>query len=281
MAALLRALVALAAMATVPPFAVAANYNVGGPGGSWDLSTDFTGWVSGKKFRVGDTLSEFTCFVFFFFFFLSSDYASQLVEIYMREFEVDIEEQKNSVTVDFLVRLLGLARANFVAGFLLSLNLCAFCNLLDSVAAFKHAANQHDVLEVSRAAYATCATSNPISTDAGGNTVVKLTAAGKRYFICGIQGHCSGGMKVKIDVLAAASLAASPAPSSSPPGSSLAAAPSSPSRRSPTDATSAGGSSDALPPSKPTTTAVASGGAPAKAVAGFGSGLLMLAVLIL
>ncbi|XP_074586605.1 early nodulin-like protein 14 [Curcuma longa] len=207
MAALLSALVALAAMATVPPFAVAANYNVGGPGGSWDLSTDFTGWVSGKKFRVGDTLT------------------------------------------------------------------------------FKHAANQHDVLEVSRAAYGTCATGNPISTDAGGDTVVKLTAAGKRYFICGISGHCSAGMKVEIDVLAAApavSPAASPlATKSSPPRSSLAAAPSSASRRSPTDATSAAGSSDESPPSKPTTTAVASGGEPAKAVAGFGSGLLMLAVLVL
>ncbi|KAG6522690.1 blue copper protein-like [Zingiber officinale] len=210
MAPLLRALVALAAMATVPPFAVAANYNVGGPGGSWDLSTDFTGWVSGKKFHVGDTLT------------------------------------------------------------------------------FKHAANQHDVLEVSRAAYGTCATGNPISTDAGGNTVVKLTAAGKRYFICGIAGHCSAGMKVEIDVLAAKpatspapSPSPSPATSSSPPESSLASAPSSASRRSHTDATPAAGSSDELPPSKPTTTAVASGGEPAKAVAGFGSGLLMLAVLVL
>ncbi|KAI3780806.1 hypothetical protein L2E82_10797 [Cichorium intybus] len=56
----------------------------------------------------------------------------------------------------------------------------------------------HDVLEVSKANYDSCSTSNPISTNVNSPTRIPLTASGNRYFICGIAGHCSGGMKVEI-----------------------------------------------------------------------------------
>ncbi|CAL9120302.1 unnamed protein product, partial [Musa textilis] len=57
MAAILRAVVAMATVAAISTFAMGANYDVGGPAGSWDLATNYTQWVSGKAFRVGDTLT--------------------------------------------------------------------------------------------------------------------------------------------------------------------------------------------------------------------------------
>ncbi|XP_044447221.1 uclacyanin 1-like, partial [Triticum aestivum] len=59
----------------------------------------------------------------------------------------------------------------------------------------------HDVLEVSKADYDSCSTVNPIASLISGNDIVTLTAAGTRYFICGFPGHCTGGMKVKSDVV--------------------------------------------------------------------------------
>ncbi|CAL9120304.1 unnamed protein product [Musa textilis] len=57
MAAILRAVVAIATVAVICTLAMGANYDVGGPAGSWDLATNYTQWVSGKAFRVGDTLT--------------------------------------------------------------------------------------------------------------------------------------------------------------------------------------------------------------------------------
>uniref|UniRef100_A0A804JIB9 Phytocyanin domain-containing protein n=1 Tax=Musa acuminata subsp. malaccensis TaxID=214687 RepID=A0A804JIB9_MUSAM len=58
MAAMLRAVMAIATVAAISAIAMGANYDVGGPAGSWDLATNYTQWVSGKAFRVGDTMSE-------------------------------------------------------------------------------------------------------------------------------------------------------------------------------------------------------------------------------
>lgn len=57
--AMLRALAAAMAVAAFFEVALCVNYDVGGPAGAWDLSTNYTQWVSGKTFRLGDTLSEF------------------------------------------------------------------------------------------------------------------------------------------------------------------------------------------------------------------------------
>ncbi|GLJ32215.1 hypothetical protein SUGI_0648420 [Cryptomeria japonica] len=101
----------------------AVQYDVGGSQG-WEATTDFKTWVSGKQFKVGDTL------------------------------------------------------------------------------VFKYG-SLHTLDEVDKAGYDSCSTANAISSASDGNTVVKLTTAGKRYFICGTAGHCPGGMKLEVDSLAA------------------------------------------------------------------------------
>ncbi|XP_047064809.1 blue copper protein-like [Lolium rigidum] len=80
----------------------------------------------------------------------------------------------------------------------------------------------HNVLEVTKADYASCATGSPISTHSGGDTTFELTEAGTRYFICGIPRHCSNGtMHVKIttvayDATTAAAIEAAAAPGAAP-----------------------------------------------------------------
>ncbi|KAL2493921.1 uclacyanin 1 [Forsythia ovata] len=65
----------------------------------------------------------------------------------------------------------------------------------------------HNLLEVSKADYDSCVTSNPLNPPyLGGLTVIPLTNRGKRYFICGIPGHCAAGMKVEINTIAASAL---------------------------------------------------------------------------
>ncbi|KAM3315332.1 hypothetical protein ACQJBY_033828 [Aegilops geniculata] len=55
MAAMKITLLAVAAMAVLLGTASAVTYNVGDQGG-WTLSTDYSSWVSGKKFNVGDEI---------------------------------------------------------------------------------------------------------------------------------------------------------------------------------------------------------------------------------
>ena len=63
----------------------------------------------------------------------------------------------------------------------------------------------HTVDEVTSSDYSSCTASNAISTDSTGSTTIPLKTAGGHYFICGIAGHCSGGMKLSINVSEAAS----------------------------------------------------------------------------
>ncbi|CAI0550235.1 unnamed protein product [Linum tenue] len=84
-------------------------------------------------------------------------------------------------------------------------------------------APSHDVVEVPQTDYTSCQATTPIQSYTGGATVVPLTSSGDRYFICGTPGHCSGGMKLQVNVLATspAPAAATPeeSPASSPPAS--------------------------------------------------------------
>lgn len=68
--------------------------------------------------------------------------------------------------------------------------------------------------EVSAADYAACSSSKALSSDSAGSTTVTLKTAGKHYFICGVAGHCSSGMKLVVDV-AKAVAAPAPAPAAS------------------------------------------------------------------
>ncbi|KAF8675209.1 hypothetical protein HU200_047876 [Digitaria exilis] len=51
-------LIVLAAVmaASILGTASAATYNVGEPGGSWDLSTNYANWAASKRFHPGDQL---------------------------------------------------------------------------------------------------------------------------------------------------------------------------------------------------------------------------------
>uniref|UniRef100_A0A0E0EHP1 Phytocyanin domain-containing protein n=1 Tax=Oryza meridionalis TaxID=40149 RepID=A0A0E0EHP1_9ORYZ len=70
---------------------------------------------------------------------------------------------------------------------------------------FTYSRELHDVVEVTKAGYDACSSANNISAFRSGNDLVALTAVGTRYFLCGLTGHCGSGMKIRIDVLAAAS----------------------------------------------------------------------------
>lgn len=81
---------------------------------------------------------------------------------------------------------------------------------------FNYAGGAHSVDEVSAADYAACTASNALQSDSSGTTTVTLKTAGKHYFICGIAGHCSNGMKLVVDVAAASPAPAPKAPSTTP-----------------------------------------------------------------
>ncbi|XP_051118145.1 blue copper protein-like [Andrographis paniculata] len=75
----------------------------------------------------------------------------------------------------------------------------------------------HTVDEVSAGDYKSCTTGNSISSDSSGATSIALKTAGPHYFICGVPGHCTGGMKLAVTVSAAASPGAGPSPASGAP----------------------------------------------------------------
>ncbi|KNA18428.1 hypothetical protein SOVF_070830 [Spinacia oleracea] len=80
---------------------------------------------------------------------------------------------------------------------------------------FKYTPGLHSVVEVgSESDYKKCDTSNAANSMNGGNDVVKLDKVGSRYFACGTSGHCSAGMKLKVDVVGATG-SSSPSSSSS------------------------------------------------------------------
>ncbi|XP_045788189.1 uclacyanin-3-like [Trifolium pratense] len=72
----------------------------------------------------------------------------------------------------------------------------------------------HQVNEVDESGYTGCSASNTIKKYEDGDSKVPLTKAGKIYFICPTPGHCSGGMKLQVNVVAAST---TPTPSGTPP----------------------------------------------------------------
>ncbi|GJN00309.1 hypothetical protein PR202_ga17731 [Eleusine coracana subsp. coracana] len=112
---------------------------------------------------------------------------------------------------------------------------------------FKYAGAAHTVDEVSASDYAACSSSKVLSSDSTGTTTVTLKTAGKHYFICGVTGHCSGGMKLVVNV-AAASAAPAPAPAPTPAADTPDAPDTTPTTKTPSSASS----SDATPKSPAT-----------------------------
>ncbi|KAG2581460.1 chemocyanin-like [Panicum virgatum] len=130
---------------------------------------------------------------------------------------------------------------------------------------FKYSPAAHNVVEVSKADHDSCTASRPLATFATGDDTVPLPAGGvTRYFICGVPGHCDGGMKLAVRVEAAASApapvamapraarpptkTASPSPSPAPmamaPGAALPPMATPPGAKAP----AAGGGMPAVPP---------------------------------
>ncbi|GMY23039.1 uclacyanin-3 [Fagus crenata] len=70
----------------------------------------------------------------------------------------------------------------------------------------------HKVDIVNQADYNNCNSGNAIQSYQDGNTTIPLSSAGTTYYICPTAGHCSGGMKLSVNVVAA-----STAPSGTPP----------------------------------------------------------------
>ncbi|CAL5046811.1 unnamed protein product [Urochloa decumbens] len=136
---------------------------------------------------------------------------------------------------------------------------------------FKYAGGAHTVDEVSAADYAACSSSNALSSDSAGSTTVTLKTAGKHYFICGVAGHCSSGMKLVVDVAAAKATAPAPAPAAVAPAPDAAdtTPDATPTTTTPKSPSSPGGATpkttvtDISPPAKKSTSGAAGLGAAA------------------
>ncbi|KAH0452827.1 hypothetical protein IEQ34_017151 [Dendrobium chrysotoxum] len=82
--------------------------------------------------------------------------------------------------------------------------------------AFNYGPGAHTVNEVSANDYQSCSTSNYLSTDSSGSTTITLKTAGTHYFVCGVPGHCVGGMKLAVTVGGTSSSSGSSATPSTP-----------------------------------------------------------------
>ncbi|XP_071711916.1 mavicyanin-like [Rutidosis leptorrhynchoides] len=60
--------------------------------------------------------------------------------------------------------------------------------------------SSHSVDEVTSSDYGTCNVGNSIASYTSGPTTIALNTTGTHYFVCGVVGHCSGGMKLSVPV---------------------------------------------------------------------------------
>ncbi|XP_020155067.1 stellacyanin [Aegilops tauschii subsp. strangulata] len=74
----------------------------------------------------------------------------------------------------------------------------------------------HTLDEVDAAGFKSCSAANALLSSSDGNTTVPLTAGGDRYFICGHQMHCLGGMKLHVHVTSPAGSTTPGAPAGAP-----------------------------------------------------------------
>ncbi|KAJ1439541.1 Phytocyanin domain [Sesbania bispinosa] len=120
----------------------------------------------------------------------------------------------------------------------------------------------HSVDEVNENDYKSCSSSNSIKSYSDGNSKVPLTTAGKMYFICPTPGHCGGGMKLEINVVAASTTPSGTpptTPSGSPPTTPSGSPPTTPSGSPPTTPSSPS-ESGTPPPPKPSGAVTVSSG---------------------
>lgn len=101
---------------------------------------------------------------------------------------------------------------------------------------FNFITGNHDVVEVDKSGYDGCSTTNAANTIQNGPATVNLTS-GTHYYICGISGHCSGGMKLAVTVgSGSGSGSGSPTPGGGSPSTPTPTTPSAPAPDTPAGA---------------------------------------------
>ncbi|KAK3025468.1 hypothetical protein RJ639_040206 [Escallonia herrerae] len=75
----------------------------------------------------------------------------------------------------------------------------------------------HRVDQVSQDDYNNCATGNALTSYTGGQNTIRLTKTGPMYFLCPSFGHCGGGMKLAVTVVAASGTPSGTPPSTTSP----------------------------------------------------------------
>ncbi|XP_071740693.1 blue copper protein-like [Rutidosis leptorrhynchoides] len=86
---------------------------------------------------------------------------------------------------------------------------------------FNFGDGQHDVAEVSEAAYGPCTSTNPISLTTTGPASLTLTTTGTHYYICTFTSHCQIGQKLTINVSSGATTMPPPTTPASPPTTTM------------------------------------------------------------
>jgi hypothetical protein len=68
---------------------------------------------------------------------------------------------------------------------------------------FQYSVAEHSVVEVTKPGYDACSggSNSTVVTFRTGTDAIPLAAAGTRYFICGVPGHCAAGMKLQVNVM--------------------------------------------------------------------------------
>ncbi|PWA47605.1 cupredoxin [Artemisia annua] len=89
---------------------------------------------------------------------------------------------------------------------------------IGDILVFNFTNGQHDVAEVTEAAYGPCTSTNPISLNTTSPTSLTLTTPGAHYYICTFTSHCQIGQKLTINV-SASSTATPPSTTSMTPTS--------------------------------------------------------------
>ncbi|XP_077251497.1 blue copper protein-like [Tasmannia lanceolata] len=90
---------------------------------------------------------------------------------------------------------------------------------------FNYGGGAHTVDEVSTSDYSSCTVGNSITTDSSGTTTITLKTSGTHYFICGVVGHCSQGMKLSVTVGGGTTTTPSTPTSTTPPSSTTTTSP--------------------------------------------------------
>lgn len=90
------------------------------------------------------------------------------------------------------------------------MNFYQFMRIINVGCAVFQYSSTHSVKEVTRENYQGCNTTNVLQSGSNGNTSFALTQPGDRYFICGNQLHCYGGMKLHVLTQGAQATATSP-----------------------------------------------------------------------